>query len=111
MIINNNCEVDFRRYNSINSLLGFDNKLYTSGFTSLKILLIFLLSSAVIGMETVTIVLGLLRVVGFRAIKKIVQNRKKNCDISCFSTISSLISKALSDDSISAEEYSLICME
>ena len=32
MIINNNCEVDFRQYNSINSLLGFDSKLYTSGF-------------------------------------------------------------------------------
>ena len=32
MIINNNCEVDFRRYKSINSLLGFDSKLYTSGF-------------------------------------------------------------------------------
>ena len=32
MIINNNCEVDFRRYNSINSLPGFDSKLYTSGF-------------------------------------------------------------------------------
>ena len=32
MIINNNCEVDFRRSNSINSLLGFDSKLYTSGF-------------------------------------------------------------------------------
>ena len=32
MIINNNCEVDFRRYNSINSLLAFDSKLYTSGF-------------------------------------------------------------------------------
>ena len=32
MIINNNCEIDFRRYNSINSLLGFDSKLYTSGF-------------------------------------------------------------------------------
>ena len=31
MIINNKCEVDFRRYNSINSLLGFDRKLYTSG--------------------------------------------------------------------------------
>ena len=29
MIINNNCEVDFRRYNSINSLLGFDSKLDT----------------------------------------------------------------------------------
>ena len=32
MIIKNNCDVDFRRYNSINSLLGFDSKLYTSGF-------------------------------------------------------------------------------
>ena len=32
MIINNNCEVDFRRYKSINSLLEFDSKLYTSGF-------------------------------------------------------------------------------
>ena len=33
MIINNNCEVDFKRYNSINSLLEFDSKLYTSGFS------------------------------------------------------------------------------
>ena len=32
IIINNNCEVDFKQYNSINSLLGFDSKLYTSGF-------------------------------------------------------------------------------
>ena len=32
MIINNNCDVDFSRYNSINSLLGFDSKLYTPGF-------------------------------------------------------------------------------
>ena len=32
MIINNNCEFDFRWYNSINSVLGFDSKLYTSGF-------------------------------------------------------------------------------
>ena len=32
MIIKNYCEVDFRRCNSINSLLGFDSKLYTSGF-------------------------------------------------------------------------------
>ena len=32
MIINNNCEVDFTRYNSIDSLIGFDSKLYTSGF-------------------------------------------------------------------------------
>ena len=32
MIISNTCDVDFRRYNSINGLLGFDYKLYTSGF-------------------------------------------------------------------------------
>ena len=32
MIINNNGEVDFRRYKSITSLLGIDSKLYTSGF-------------------------------------------------------------------------------
>ena len=31
MIVKNNCEVDFRRYNSINSLLGFEGKIYTSG--------------------------------------------------------------------------------
>ena len=31
--------------------------------------------------------------------------------VSAFNTISSLISKALSDDSISDEEYSLILME
>ena len=46
MIINNNYEVDFRRYNSINSLLGFDSKLYTSGFNESEIWLIFLLSTA-----------------------------------------------------------------
>ena len=32
MILKNNYEVDFRQYNSINSLLGFYIKLYTSGF-------------------------------------------------------------------------------
>ena len=32
MITNNNCEVYLRRYNSINSVLIFDSKLYTSGF-------------------------------------------------------------------------------
>ena len=46
MIINNNCEVDFRRHNAINSLLGFDNKLYTSGFNKSEIWLIFLLTTA-----------------------------------------------------------------
>ena len=34
--INNNCEVDFRRYNSINSFLEFDSELYTSGLNESK---------------------------------------------------------------------------
>ena len=49
MIINNNCEVDFRPYNSINSLLVFDNLIVIpthQDLTSLKIWLIFLLSTA-----------------------------------------------------------------
>ena len=46
MIITNNCEVDFRRYNSINSLLRFDRKLYTSGVNESEKWLIFLLSTA-----------------------------------------------------------------
>ena len=32
MFLRNNYEVDFRQYNSVNSLLGFHSKLYTSGF-------------------------------------------------------------------------------
>ena len=46
MIIKNNCEVDFRRYNSINSLLGFDSKLYSKGFHESENMVIFLLSTA-----------------------------------------------------------------
>ena len=36
MINNNNCLLNFRRYNSINSLLGFDSILYKSGFNESK---------------------------------------------------------------------------
>ena len=32
IVLRNNYEVDFRQYNSINSLLGFHSKLYSSGF-------------------------------------------------------------------------------
>ena len=32
MFLNNNYEIDFRKDKSINNLLGFDSKLYTSGF-------------------------------------------------------------------------------
>ena len=67
-------------------------------------------------MEAVSIVMGLLRVVGNRAIKKMSLKIDKNekiamLAVSTLNTISSLISKALTDDSISDEEYSLILLE
>ena len=36
MILKHNYEIDFMRYNSINSLLGLQSKLYTSGFKELE---------------------------------------------------------------------------
>ena len=67
-------------------------------------------------MEAVTIVMGLLRVVGNRAIKKMSLKIEKHekiamLAVSALNTISSLISKALSDDPVSGEEYSLILLE
>ena len=46
IILKNNYEVDFRQDNSINSLLGFHSKRYTSGFHESEMWLIFLLSTA-----------------------------------------------------------------
>ena len=65
-------------------------------------------------MEAVSIVMGLLRVVGNRAIKKMSLKIEKHDKIamlavSSLNTISS--SKASSDDSTSDEEYSLILVE
>ena len=60
--------------------------------------------------------MGLLRVVGNRAIKKMSLKIEKHekiamLTVSTLNTISSLISKALSDNSISDEEFSLILLE
>ena len=60
--------------------------------------------------------MGLLRVLGNQAIKKLSLKIKKHKKIarlalSALHTISSLISKALSDDSISDEEYTLILLQ
>ena len=46
MILKNNYEVDFRRYKSINSLLGFHSKLYTSSFNESENMVNILLSTA-----------------------------------------------------------------
>ena len=67
-------------------------------------------------MEAASIVMGLFRVVGNRAIEKMSLKLEKYKKIamlavSALNTISSLISKALSDGSISDEEYSLILLE
>ena len=85
------------------------------GITGVGLLSTIVAEPAVIGMEPVTIVMGLLRVVGNRAIKKMsLQIEKHNkiamSAISALNTIGSLISKT-SDDSISDEEYSLILLE
>ena len=67
-------------------------------------------------MEAVTILMGSLRVVGNRSYKKMLLKIEKHekvamLAVSALNTISSLISKSLSDDSISDEEYSLILLE
>ena len=71
---------------------------------------------AVIAMEAISIVMGLLRVLGNYAIKKMSMKTEKHekiamLAVSSLNTISRLISKALSDGSISVEEYSLILLE
>ena len=85
------------------------------GITGVGLLSTIVAAPAVIGMEAVSIVMGLLRVVGNQAIKKLSLKIEKHENIamlavSTLNTTSSLISKALTDDSISDEEYSLILL-
>ena len=85
------------------------------GITGVGLLSTIVAAPAVIGMEAVTIVIGLLRVVGNRAIKKMSLKIDKHekiamLAVSALNTISNLTSKA-SDDSISDEQYSLIVLE
>ena len=86
------------------------------GITGVGLLSTIVAAQAVIGMEEVIIVMGLLSVVGNQAIKKMFLKTEKYekiamLAVSALNTISSLITKALSDDSISDEEYSLILLE
>ena len=109
------------KYNrGVNIIVVIDNCLCVTaiglGITGVGLLSTIVAAPAVIGKEAVTIVMGLLRVVGNRAIKKISLKIEKHdkmtiLAVSALNTISSLISKALSDDSISYEEYSLILLE
>ena len=55
MIINNNCVVDFRRYNSINSHIGFDSKLYTLRFNwSENMVNILTINSILVNIDTIS---------------------------------------------------------
>ena len=86
------------------------------GITGVSLLSTIVAASAVIGMEAVSIVMGLHRVVRNRAIKKMSLKIEKHekialLAVSTLNTISSLISKALTDDTISDEEYSIILLE
>ena len=85
------------------------------GITGVSLLSTIVAAPTVIGMEALSIVMGLLWVVGNRAIKKMSLKIEKHekidmLAVSTLNTISSLILKASTDDSISDEEYSLILL-
>ena len=89
---------------------------YCGWVSGVGLLLTVVAAPAVIGIETVSIVMCLLSVTGNQAIKKLNLKIEKHEKIAMFAvsalnTVSSLISKALSDDSISNEEYLLNLLE
>ena len=84
--------------------------------TGVGLLSTIVVAPVVIGMEAVSIVMKLIGFVGNHAIKKMSLKIEKHekiaiLAVSSLNTISSLISRALSDDSISDDEYSLILFE
>ena len=55
MFLNNNCEVDFMRNYSINSLLGFDSKHYSTGFIeSENMVNILTINSILVNMDIIS---------------------------------------------------------
>ena len=109
------------KYNRWVNIIGVvDNCLVVTAI-GLDITGVFLLSTivaapAVLEIEAVSIVVGLLQVIGNRAIKEMslkIQKHEKIAmlAVSALNTISSLISKSLSDDSIPYERYSLFLLQ
>ena len=109
------------KYNrGVNVISVIDNCLGVTaiglGITGVGLLSTIVQAPNVIGIEAVSILMRLLRVVGNQAIKKMSLKLEKHekiamLAVASLNTISSLISKALTDDSISYEEYSLILLE
>ena len=110
-----------KKYNREVNIIGvIDNCLDVTaiglGITGVSLLSTIVAAPSVLGMEAVSIVMGLLRVVGNRAIKKVSLKIEKDekiamLAVSTLNSISSLISNALSSDSISDEEYLLILLK
>ena len=102
------------KYNRVVNIIGvIDNCLGVTtigwAITGVGLISTIVAAPAVTGMEAVSIVMGLLRVVENRAIKKMSLKIEKHekiamLAVSTLNTISSLIWKALSDNSISDEE-------
>ena len=112
-------ELSVKYYREVNIIGVIDNCLDVTaiglGITGVSLLSTIVAAPAVIGMEALSIVMGLLRIVGNRAIKNMSLKIEKHekiaiLAVSTLNTISSLISKALPDNSNSDEEYSLILM-
>ena len=85
------------------------------GITGVDLLSTIVAAPAVIDIEAISIVMVLLRVLGNQAIKMLSLKIEKHekigmLAVSAINTISSPISKSLSDYSISDEEYSLILL-
>ena len=109
------------KYNRGVNIIGvIDNCLGVSAFglgiTGVGLLSAIFAAPVVIGIEAVSIVMCLLRVVGNRAIKKLSQKIEKHekiaiLAVSALNTISCLISKEWSNYFIPDEEYSLILLE
>ena len=113
-------ELSLKYNRGVNVISVIDNCLGVTaiglGITGDGLLSTIVAASAVIGIEAVSIVMGLLRVAGNQAIKKMSLKIEKHEQIamlavSSLNTISSLMSKTLTDDTISDEEYSLILLE
>ena len=113
-------ELSTKYYRAVNIIGMIDNCLHVTaiglGITGVSLFSAILAAPAVIGTEALSIVMGLLRVIRNRAIKKMslkIENHEKigMLAASALNTINSLISKALSDHFISDEEFSLIVLQ
>ena len=107
------------KYNrGVNVISVIDNCVGVTGLgkTGVGLLSTIVAAPAVMGIEGVSILMELLRVVGNHAIKKMSLKIEKHekiamLAVSSLNTISGLMSKSLTDGTISDEEYSVILLE